>query len=222
MVNIISNHYFCLLFCFFTQILSFNSGLEAKTKHFSNSELCVDVDAIMNCENLDDQIDNFINIGIQYQQVTSKKFEYKKFLKQAYKYLEDRDVKVDKNLKKHMKTIVQNRINERFFGHSKKTGVANNLEIRCAIANQENPKGEYSNGFREGIIEMAVGGICVAYGGVTTKGIGVGLIVDGGGKFINATSEYLWPGVNERSGPREGGRERERDRPSMADKNIDR
>ena len=104
----------------------------------------------MNCDNLDDQIDNFIDIGMQYQQATSKKFKYKKFLKQAYKYLEERNVKVDKKLKKDMDRLVQNRINERFFGHSRETNIAYNKSHCYELASSKNPDGEYSNGLERG------------------------------------------------------------------------
>ena len=67
---------------------------------------------------------------------------------------------------------------------------------------------------------MAVGGVCLAYGGPSTKAAGAGLLVDGGAKFIKATAEYIWPQENKRDGSREN--DRERDRPSMADRDMDR
>jgi len=88
------------------------------------------------------------------------------------------------------------------------------------MASSENPNGGYSNGFREGIIEMAIGGVCIAYGEFTTKGVGIGLVVDGGSKFIKATADYIWPERGERGRPRE--RERDGERPSMADRERDR
>jgi len=66
-----NNSYF--IFCFSIQLLAFNSGLEAKASHHSNFEFNIDVDAIRNCDNLEDKIDCFIDIGMQYQQATSEK-----------------------------------------------------------------------------------------------------------------------------------------------------
>lgn len=61
MVNFFPSYYFCLFFCILAQILSFNSGIEAKTQYPLNSEFYVDANAIINCDNLDNQIDNFVS-----------------------------------------------------------------------------------------------------------------------------------------------------------------
>ena len=81
MFNFLSSYRLCCVFCCIAPIFSFNSKIDAKTSHHSNFEFNIDVDAIRNCDNLEDKIDCFIDIGMQYQQATSKNFEYKKFLK---------------------------------------------------------------------------------------------------------------------------------------------
>jgi hypothetical protein len=203
MFNFFSSYYFYLCFCFFIQTFSFNSGLEAKTYSSSNYELNFDVDAIINSNSLDDQIDNFINIGIQYQQATSKSFKYKKFLKEAYKYLESHDAHVDKKMKKDLKKCIQNRISSRFFADDK----AREITGHCAVASSKNPKGEYSNEFMQGIMEVAIGGIGIAYGSPTVKATGVGLVGDGLRRFSNATIDYLYPESKERESDRPKERE---------------
>ena len=221
MFNFLFSYRFCCTFCCIVQILSFNSRVEAKTSHHSNFEFNMDANTIRNCDNLEDKIDCFIDAGMQYQQATSKKFKYKKFLKQVYKHLEGQDIKVDKNLKKDMESRVQNRITERFFGHSKEIHAKSQMKGYCskAIASSGNPNGDYSNDFREGIIEIGTGLAFVASEIPPVQIAGGSLIVDGTIKFIRGTANYLWPEDHEREGSRE--RDRDGERPSMADRERD-
>jgi hypothetical protein len=217
------NFYYChtvsFIFCFFIQVFSFNSWIEAKTSHNSNIEFSIDVDAIRNCNNLDDQIDNFINVGMQYQEATSKNFKYNKFLKQSYKHLEKEGIYLDKKTKEDLKKRIQDRISERFFEHKKKT-------VFCAVdassgqTSSKNPNGDYSNDFREGIVEVGIGCIGIAYGSPSVKATGVVLVGDGTIKIVRGTVNYIWPESNERDhykererSSRDGLAERERDKP---------
>jgi len=193
--------YFIL--CFFIQQLSFSCGIEAKTSHHSNHEINIDVDAIRNCDNLEDKIDCFIDIGMQYQQATSENFDYKKFLKKAYKYLEKQNIHIDKKTKKDFKKRIQQRISERFFEHKTYT-----VQETTGRANKENPNGRYSNDFREGLVEVCVGCVGIACGTPTLKYAGIGIAGDGARKIINATVNYVWPEPDDRDYRR--GQERER------------
>ncbi len=205
---------FCFVFCFSVQILSLNSRVEAQT---SNCEYNFDANAINNCHTLDDKIDCFIDAGMQYQQETSKKFKYKKFLKQAYKHLEGQNIKVDKKLKKDMDRLVQNRINERFFGHqANKTSAG---RASPGQANRHNPNGDYPNIFREAIIEISTGAVMLVSEIPPVQIVGGGLVVSGVIKLTSATINFVWPEPDERDRPRE--RDRDGERPSMADRERD-
>lgn len=221
MFNFLCSYRFCCIFCCITQILSFNSRIEAKTSDHSNLEFNIDVDAIRNCHHLDDKIDCFIDAGIEFQKVTSKKFKYKKVLKKVYKHLKEQNIKVDKNLKKDMERRVQNRINERFFGYTKEIHLKSQMKgfSNRGIANSENPNGDYPNDFREGIIEIGTGLVFVGSDIPPVQLTGGGLIVDGTIKFVRGTVNYLWPEDSGRHRPRE--RDRDGERPSMADKERD-
>lgn len=219
MFNCYSSYFFYLFICFFTQILPFDSRIEAKAHCSSDFDFNIDVNAIQNCNNLDDKIDYLIDIGMKYQQVTAKKFKYKKFLKQTYKYLEKHDVHVDKKIKKDLKKRVQNRINCRLFGESHNL---DKMSTHYALASSKYSNVEYSNGFREGIVEVTIGFVCIASEVPPVQLIGGGVVVDGCGKFVRATIDYIWPPIDERDRLRERERDRDGERPSMADRDRDR
>ncbi len=212
---------FCFIFCCIVQIFSLNSRVEAQTYGYTNCEYNFDANAINNCHTLDDKIDCFIDAGMQYQQTTSKKFKYKKFLKEAYKHLEGQNIRVDKKLKKDMERRVQNRITERFFGHGKEIHEPSQRGgYYKAIASSQNPDGDYPNGFREAIVEISTGAVMLVSEIPPVQIVGGGLVVDGITKLIRETINYVWPEPNERARPRE--RDRDGERPSMADRERDR
>ncbi len=203
MSNFFNRNATSIIFYFFIQLLSFISGIEAKTNYNSNVEFTIDVDAIKNCDNLDGKIDYFIDVGMQYQKATSENFEYKKFLKKAYKYLEKQNIYVDEKTKKDLKKRIKERISERFFEHKTCT-----RQESPGQANQHNPNGHYSNGFREGLVEVCIGCIGMASGGVTVKAAGLGLAGDGVRRIISATVDYVWPEPDDRDSRRDQERER--------------
>jgi|GEM_PF-1566061 len=206
MVNFHNRNYIYFIVCVFIQLLSFNLGIEAKTSHHSNIEFTIDVDALRNCDNLEDKIDCFIDVGMQYQQATSENFDYKKFLKKAYKYLEKENIHIDKKTKKDLKKQIQNRISERFFEH--KTSKTSTGQASPGQANQHNPNGNYSNEFREGIIEVCIGCVGIVSGSTSVKCTGAAVAASGTLKIINATVDYVWPEPDNRDYRR--GQERER------------
>lgn len=210
---------FCCTFCCIAQILSFNSRIEAKTSHHSNFEFNMDVTVIKNLDNLDDKIDFFIDAGMQYQQATSKNFKYKNFLKQTYKHLEKENIHVDKKTKNYLKKLIQDRISERLFEYKKinKTTFSNqNANSKQATitkasseqASSSNPRGNYSNDFREGIVEVSIGMVFIASEVPPLQAVGVGLVTDGVIKVGQGTINYIWPEPGERN------HYRERERPS--------
>ena len=211
---------FCFIFCFSVQILSLNSRVEAQTYGYTNCEYNFDANAINNCHTLDDKIDCFIDAGMQYQQTTSKKFKYKKFLKEAYKHLDEHNIKVDKKLKKDIEKRVQNRITERFFKHDKKFESNHILGYCKEIATTHNPNGDYPNGFREAIVEIGTGAVMLASEIPPVQVVGGGLVVSGIIKLSSETINYVWPTNHERNRPRE--RDRDGERPSLSDRERDR
>lgn len=192
----------------------------------------------MNCNNLNDQIDHFIDVGMQYQKATAKNFKYKKFLKKTYQYLDKLNIYVNKKTKNDLEKCVQNRISERFFGHqkkSKKVNLANHngeyfndfmatsscaLEKNTGKASSKNPNVEYSNEFMKGIVEVGTGLAMVKFGSGWAKASGAALIGDGIIRFGGATIDYIWPERSERDRPKE--RDRDGERPSMRDRERDR
>lgn len=67
---------------------------------------------VLVCDNANDQVDNFIEVCIEYQKKTGKKFDYKKFLRKTYKYLEDQNVYIPKDIKKEVEQSVKERLAE--------------------------------------------------------------------------------------------------------------
>jgi len=162
---------------------------------------------------------------LQCQQTTSKKFNHKKSLKYAYEQLEKHNIFVDKKIKKDLNKRIQNRISERFFENPKETKaiICKSATGNGERASSKNLNGEYSNGFAIGIVEIAIGGVGVYFGpSPEIKVAGAGLAGHGVSRFIDALGNYIWPQNDERDNFSNRERDRDGQRPSMADRDMDR
>lgn len=113
MSNFLSINRFCYLFYCFIQISSFNSVLGA-TKTYEAVEFNIDAEAFSSM-NLNQKLDAFLDVGMKYQAITGKKFDYKKVLKKTYKLLDEMDIDLPKEIRKDIKTLIQKKIEERCF-----------------------------------------------------------------------------------------------------------
>ena len=80
-----------------------------KATEFDSNEFS---ERVLVCDNANDQLDNFIEVCIEYQKQTGKKFDYKKFLRKTYEYLEDQNVYIPKDIKKEVEQSIKERLKE--------------------------------------------------------------------------------------------------------------
>jgi hypothetical protein len=116
-VNFIrSFRFLCAIFSI-VQIFVLNSRIEANQEIFLSIEQNIDAESIIQCDNIEKQIDTLIDLAFKYQEITSKKFNHKKHLKKTYSYLEENGIKVDKTSRKDIKKCIENRISDRYFSN---------------------------------------------------------------------------------------------------------
>lgn len=79
------------------------------------TEYNIDVEASMSDNNIVNQIDRFLDAGLRYQEETTKRFDYKHFMKKAYNLLDDQNASISDAVRKDLKKRIQNRIEVRHF-----------------------------------------------------------------------------------------------------------
>ena len=226
MVNYVSTIRFSCLFFLCLQAFVDISKLESSSIVI---EYNIDAEAIMNDNNVANQIDRLLDIGLEYQRATGKKFEYKDFLKKTYRYLDENNAHVPKEIRKDIKKRIKKRIKDRNFQVIGK-GLAYNVSSDKNGSSNErynDPRDkdyyDYTDSFRGAVGETCIGLAMCAVPCGATQAVGAVVAWHGFARVGEEWANYYYrePSYHEpsraeiraeRRESSQGGRRYERDR----------
>jgi len=174
----------------------------------------------MSGNNVVNQIDRLLDIGLEYQRITGKKFEYKDFLKKTYKHLDENNAHVPKDIKKDIKKRIKRRIKDRD-NHVKGKSLAYNVSSTEEVSSTERYNDlrdkdyyGYTDEMRGAVIESSIGAVLCLVPCGATQAIGFAVLGHGVLRVINQGIDYYHsePSGSERREAEYGGRRYERDR----------
>jgi len=135
----------------------FFCGLQAVTciPLVESTQCEVDSHALMNDNNVANQIDRLLDVGFKFQEVNGKKFKISKALKKGYKVLEENGTHVPKEVKKDIERRIQKRIEDRYYAGVAKSATPSTREV------YDDPRDKdfygYEDSFRSSVIETCIG-----------------------------------------------------------------
>lgn len=159
----------------------------------------------MNDNNIANQIDRLLDVGLKYQEATGKKFDYKSILKKTYTMLDENGSNVPEEIRKDIKKRIKKRILDRHFQSKTKNKsnlIAKGDDSYTSSASYDDPRDKdfygYTDSYRGAVLEGCIGVAVSFIPGF--QGVGAAIIAHSLWRSYDETINYL---------TRDSGRERE-------------